>query len=227
MAEKKCRRIKSGRIPFLPEASIWIQRAQEYLSLLRYHSGKILNRGNLKRSARRCNIEKTLLLSIDEVKARLLLCKEKWNHFRRHGQQCRRKHLHYILDAAKYQKDEDAEKKILDIIRREKERGFWRRINYTMGKHKQGLSVREVEIEDGSENGSISTHKTQGTKLSGMRYIENDTFLLKALRFVKVVSRETFDTWRRLTQQRKFLMEHMHFQTIWMKPQKKYVKRRR
>ena len=47
-------------------------------------------------------------------------------------------------------KDEEAENKILYIIRREKDKGFWRRINYAMGKHKQGLSVREVEIEDGS-----------------------------------------------------------------------------
>ena len=43
-------------------------------------------------------------------------------------------------------KDEEAENKILYIIRREKDKGFWQRINYAMGKHKQGLSVREVEI---------------------------------------------------------------------------------
>ena len=147
---KKCRRIKSGRIPFSPEASIWIRRAQVYRSLLRYHSGKIQNMGNLKRSARRCNIAKPLLLSIVEVKARLLFCKEKCNHFQSHGQQYRRKRLHNILDAEKDRKDEEAGNKILDIIRRERDRGFWRRINYAMGKHKKGLSVREVEIEDGS-----------------------------------------------------------------------------
>ena len=100
-AEKKCRRIKLGIIPLSPEASICIRRAQVYRSLLQYHSGKIRNRGNLKRSARRCNIEKTLLLSIDEVKAKLILCKEKCNHFRRHGQRYRRKYLHNRLDAAK------------------------------------------------------------------------------------------------------------------------------
>lgn len=42
--EKKCRRkIKSGRIPFLPEASVWIRRKQVYESLLRYKLGKIWN----------------------------------------------------------------------------------------------------------------------------------------------------------------------------------------
>ena len=29
-AEKKCRKIKSGLIPFLPEASVWIRRRQAY-----------------------------------------------------------------------------------------------------------------------------------------------------------------------------------------------------
>ena len=128
-AQNKCRRIKLGGILFLPEASICIQREQVYRSLLRYHSGKIRNRGNLKISARRCNIEQQLLLSIDEVKARLLFCKGNCNHFLGHGQQYHIKHLHNRLDAAKDRKYEEAEKKILDIIRREKDRGFWRRIN--------------------------------------------------------------------------------------------------
>ena len=117
---------------------------------MQYHSGKIRNRDNLKRLARRCNIEQLLLLSIDEVKARLLFCKETCNHFQGNGQRYCKKHLHNRLDAAKDRKDEESEKKILDIIRREKYREFGQRIHYAMGKHKQELSVREVEIEDGS-----------------------------------------------------------------------------
>ncbi len=50
-AEKICRKIKPCKIPFSPEASIWIWRAQVYYSLLRFHQGKINNRGNLKRAA--------------------------------------------------------------------------------------------------------------------------------------------------------------------------------
>ena len=46
-AEKKCRRIKSGRIPFSPEAVLWICQTQVYRSLLRYHKRLIRNRGNL------------------------------------------------------------------------------------------------------------------------------------------------------------------------------------
>ncbi len=41
--EKKCWKIKSGRIPFSPEASLWIHRTQVYWSLLKYHAGRIRN----------------------------------------------------------------------------------------------------------------------------------------------------------------------------------------
>jgi exonuclease III len=47
-AEKRCRKLRNGKIPFSPEASIWIKRCQFYRSLLRYWAGKIKNRGNLK-----------------------------------------------------------------------------------------------------------------------------------------------------------------------------------
>jgi hypothetical protein len=36
-AEKICRKIKCCRIPFSPEAAIWIWRVQVYSSILRYH----------------------------------------------------------------------------------------------------------------------------------------------------------------------------------------------
>lgn len=57
-AERKCPKIKSGRIPFSPESSIWIRRRQVYYSLLKYRKGKIRNRSNLRRSAQHCGIQR-------------------------------------------------------------------------------------------------------------------------------------------------------------------------
>ena len=65
--EKICRKIKSGRIPFSPEAGIWIRRVQVYYSLLQYHKGQVKNRGNLKRAVRRCNIPNPLSLTVVEI----------------------------------------------------------------------------------------------------------------------------------------------------------------
>ncbi len=38
-AEKKCRKNKPGRIPFSPEAAVWIKKCQIYRSILQYHDG--------------------------------------------------------------------------------------------------------------------------------------------------------------------------------------------
>ena len=84
-AEKICRKIKSCRIPFSPEAAIWIRRVQVYYSLLRYHKGQVKNRGNLKRAARRCNIPNPLSLTIAEICARLKECKKECVFFQEHG----------------------------------------------------------------------------------------------------------------------------------------------
>jgi hypothetical protein len=158
-AEKKCRQIKSGRIPFSPEASLWIRQCQVYRLLLRWHAGKIRNRSNLKRTARRCQIENPFFLSVEELQLRLKICKTKCDYFRKHGKRHCQQHLTQCLEAAKDREDEDAERKILAIIRREKDCSFWRRLNFALGKHIRGRSVREVQVED--ENGGVLEFDTQ------------------------------------------------------------------
>jgi hypothetical protein len=69
-AEKKCQRLKSGRIPFSPEASLWIQQSQ-YRSLLHWHAGKTQNHGNLQHTSRRCQIKAPFQLSVKDIKLRL------------------------------------------------------------------------------------------------------------------------------------------------------------
>ena len=113
-AEHKCSKIKPGRIPFSPESSKWIKRAQTYCSILRFHAGKIRNKGNLKRAARRCGIKNCLGISLVEVRVRLKVCKDKCNYFRKNGQKYRTRHLKNRLQIAKDKGDEEAESMLLD-----------------------------------------------------------------------------------------------------------------
>ncbi len=116
-AEKKCRRLKSGRIPFSPEASLWIRQCQVYRFLLRWHNGKLRNYGNLRRTARRCQINAPFQLTVEDIKLRMVICKEKCNYFRKHGQRHRRQHLMNCLKAVQDRADETAERNILAIIK--------------------------------------------------------------------------------------------------------------
>ena len=125
-AEKVCRKIKCCRIPYSPEASIWIRRAQVYYSLLRYCKGKIKNVGNLKRAARRCNISNPLGLSAGGIAARVEECKRECKFYQEHGKQFRAQHLTMRLRLALERADEEAVGKIAAIIQWEKQRSFWR-----------------------------------------------------------------------------------------------------
>jgi hypothetical protein len=118
--EKKCQKLKSGRIPFSPEASLWIRQSQVFWSLLQWHAGKIRNRGNLQCTAWRCQINAPFQLSVDNIKLRLPICKEKCEYFRKHGKQHRQQHLNQCLETAQDWEDEIAKRQILAIIKREK-----------------------------------------------------------------------------------------------------------
>ncbi len=149
-AEKHCWKIKSGRIPFSPEASLWIRRAQVYRLLLRYHAGKIRNQGNLNRTAR-SNIPDAFSLSIQEIYFCLKACVSKCKYFRKKGRCYHRKHLYNRLDAAKEKEDKEATTQIPAIIQREKDKSFWRKMSYSLGKPRGGACFRvQVKQADGT-----------------------------------------------------------------------------
>ena len=128
---------------------MWIKRTQVYRSLLKYHAGKIRNRGNLKRSARRCGIENALSIPPLVLYERIKLCVEQCDHFRKHGKAYRRKHLNNCLETARDKEDDEAEKQILAIITREKEKCKWNRIKYVLGKQRAGACFKvQIELED-------------------------------------------------------------------------------
>ncbi len=158
-AKKHCRKIKSGRIPFSPEALLWIRRTQVYHWLLRYHTGKIHNQGNLNQTARRCNIPDAFSLSIQEIYFCLKACVSKCKYFRKNGRYYRRKHLYNHLDAAKEKEDKEAAKQILANIQHEKDKIFWRRISYSLGKPRGGACFR-VQVEQA--DGTVQEYSGQG-----------------------------------------------------------------
>jgi hypothetical protein len=107
-AEKVCRKLKCCRMPFLPEASIWIRRAQIYYSLI-----KIWNKGNLKQVARRCNILNPLGLPMSKLLLHLDECKQECKFYQEHGKRFGMAHLNKCLHLAQEREDEEAVEKLL------------------------------------------------------------------------------------------------------------------
>lgn len=123
-AKKGFRKIRNGKIPFLPEASLWIKRIQFYRSLLRFWAGKVKNRGNLKRAACRCKVANTFCFTIEELSQRLNECKKHCKYYEVHSQRYRTEHLNRLLAAAQEKGDEEAQRRILEIVQREQDRAF-------------------------------------------------------------------------------------------------------
>ena len=73
-------------------------------------------------------------MSLVEVRARLKVCKGKYNYSRKHGQRFWSKHLKNRLDKVQERGDDVAEKRILAIILGGKQRRHWRKSDCGMGK---------------------------------------------------------------------------------------------
>ncbi len=119
--EKTCRKIKCCCIPYSSEASIWIRRAQVYYSIIQWHKGQIRNKGNLKRAARRCNIQNALGLSMAKVLQRVEECKRECKFYQENGEWFRAKHLNERMILDQEPGDEEAFKKIGAIIQKERQ----------------------------------------------------------------------------------------------------------
>jgi hypothetical protein len=157
-AEKNCRKIKTCKIPFSPKASIWIRQAQVYYSLLYFHQGKVKNQGNLKRTARCCNIPNLLSLTVAKILERLKACKKECLFYQEHGQRFHKKHLANQLKILQEKEDDKAITKIGAIIQHEQQRSFWRKLNFVTGK-KRTRSATSVQVED--QSGAILEHTTK------------------------------------------------------------------
>jgi hypothetical protein len=190
-AEKRCRRLKSGRIPFSPEAAKWIRRLQVYRSLLRHVRGLKGNRGNLCRSAYRAGISGPFALTEEDILDRMSVCRKHCEYYRSHGKEYRRRHLRDRLTAAKEEGNEMAEQQILGIIKREGERSFWRRLKYKMG-WSTGGSVQAVQVEDEEGNTQLFTTQEEVHEAIWSNVHRKRFFLAEAAPICKGELRDSF-----------------------------------
>ncbi len=155
-AERHCRKIKNGVIPYSPEAAIWIRRRQIYSKLLVRKEQGGGNRGNLIRAAWRCGIDNPLQLSSDEILQRLEICNDQCRYFRLHGPQHRSAHLTSRLEIARANCNEEAVLRIQDIVTRERQGQRFAAIRRVVGTA-QGRSVASVQVNRGGIPVEVTT----------------------------------------------------------------------
>lgn len=157
-AEHRCRKIRSGCIPFSPETVKWLRRIQVYHALPQRQAGQRKNQGNLLRTAKRVGIENSLQMSAEEIRLQLKICENKCSTLKCTGWLVRRRFLLDRCKCAQEKHDKSTVEKLLALIKREKDRAFWSRLQTALGK-KRGRSVSTVQVED--SQGAITDYNTQ------------------------------------------------------------------
>ena len=84
-AEKRCRKIQAGCIPFSPVAVKWLRCIQVYQSLLECQAGRQKNGGNLVQAAGRVGMEWPMQMSLQEIWKQLLVCQQKCEGLKKTG----------------------------------------------------------------------------------------------------------------------------------------------
>ncbi len=84
-----------------------------------------------------------------EVLLRVEECKRECKFYQENGKQFRAKHLNKQMRLAQERNNEEAFKKIGAIIQKERQRLFWRQLNYVTGK-KRTRSATSVQVEEQS-----------------------------------------------------------------------------
>jgi hypothetical protein len=91
-------------------------------------------------------------------------CVEQCDHFRKHSKYYQRKHLYCRLETTNEKEDKKAESQILAIIQQEKDRSFWRCLNYAPNKPRGSacfkLQVEQVKGIVDEINGKEDLHET-------------------------------------------------------------------
>jgi hypothetical protein len=97
-------------------------------------------------------------LSMAEVLLRVEECKQECKFYQENGNWFQAKHLNKRMPLAQECNDEKVFKKIGAIIQKERQRSFWRRLNYVTGK-KRTRSAMLVQVEEQSRLVLESTTK--------------------------------------------------------------------
>ena len=144
MAEKRCRRLRLGAVPYSPELAAAGLELKLWRLVVRHKQGKNVNSRYIRRTTQQCGLSQVLRKSLDEAQQHLRNAKITYSKIKRNAYTSRHNFLQDRMNKATSTK---ACKEIAHIICTEESRLSWRAINRSRGKRAQkGISAIEVQI---------------------------------------------------------------------------------
>ena len=101
-AEKKCRKFLTSAAEYSPALQHWYDRIHAYMDLLKLKQGthKYMNKGNVRRNAKRRYIKNPACLTVEEIQDALWYCRIRASDLRKQAKSLRKAHLRNCLVAA-------------------------------------------------------------------------------------------------------------------------------
>lgn len=148
-AESKCRKLHMGDIPFSEDYAILARRRQSLKALLRMHEKGLTGHTKVIKTAEKAGITNAAQLLKEEVRSLYLKCRSKLRHMRSKAESMRTSFLWERVHYAKQRGQKRKEKRLREIIRRERARKMWRHLRHSVGKRPSN-SVTKVEYNNGA-----------------------------------------------------------------------------
>jgi len=158
-SEKGCRQLYAAHYEFSPPIQRWLDKCHLLKWLLRYHQGRRVNAGNMRRFAKKLGMASCTRMEVDDVVHLYREAKERTKDLMAESPYLRKQFLHGQLNSAiDKEQDQEAKKRIQYVLRGEAQRKTWQGIHRAT-KPRGLLSVTRVEAQQ--DDGSVVEHTTK------------------------------------------------------------------
>ena len=145
-AEKKCRKIRAGAVPFSPQLAEAGLKIKLWGLVIRHHLGSNINTRYIRRVAQRCRISRALSSSLAIARMKKLEAEAQYKKLKRSAYRLRMEFLQQLLDT---KRSPQAKRAIRMIMKHEETRRAWRLINKGRGKEQlNGVSAVQVKVNE-------------------------------------------------------------------------------
>ena len=147
-AEKHCRKIRAGAVPFsgtLANAGVHIKL---WGLVIRHKLGRNVSTRYIRRTAKRCKCSRPLACTLQEARQRKAMAWKSYRKVKKRARQLREEFLREKIEAAKTNKERLA---LQNILRNEETRRSWRSINKGRGKVLQ-KGISQVIIQENGQD---------------------------------------------------------------------------
>ena len=143
-AEKKCRKIHAGEVPFSPKLAKAGRKIKLWRLVIRHKQTNRVNTITIRRVAKKCNLKRVLAVSLRTARNKL---EEAWKKYKKLKKSAHRLRTEFLYEQEDKAQSQQSKRAIRMIRRHEESRRSWRSINNSQGKRRsKGISAVKVQI---------------------------------------------------------------------------------